>query len=170
MNKASVKSELVVGPVDGLTAYCEKIKKQYKPVDIFEFDIEKVLLSPVGEEKLMIVSNVSELSLVTQNKILKTIEDCPARTNFLLLATDGEKVLNTIKSRCIIKYLKTNNKMELPTELLNFWGIELKDLNCKQEYDILNLVAEYNRRCSANCNPTNQKDFVLMGIMKCVKQ
>jgi len=65
---------------------------------------EKVFYSAVGDKKLLIVSDLSDMMVQAQNKMLKSLEDTRDDLIFLLLASNPEKVINTIKSRCIILY------------------------------------------------------------------
>jgi hypothetical protein len=39
----------------------------------------------------------------------------------------------------------------------------------RNRYDILNAMSTVNTRVAANCNENNQKDLVLLEILKCVK-
>ena len=65
---------------------------------------EKVFYSAVGDKKLLIVSDLSNMMVQAQNKMLKSLEDTRNDLVFLLLASNPEKVINTIKSRCVILY------------------------------------------------------------------
>lgn len=66
--------------------------------------ISKAYLASIGGKKLFVICDASTMTLSAQNKILKTLEDAPADTCFMLLASSGTPLLNTIKSRCIIIY------------------------------------------------------------------
>jgi len=97
----------------------EWFSTHYNPADIFwltndqtnsiqvketqEF-ISQSNLSAVGERgKLMIICDASNMTTPAQNKILKTIEDAQTDT-FIIIASNENKILNTIKSRCVIIY------------------------------------------------------------------
>ena len=112
-------STLVIsGDKKKLDAYVNDIVRRYKSADVFwllndqtigvkdvvEF-LEHAHLSPVGDKKLMIINDFACVTPQAQNKMLKTIEDAPGKTDFLFLATTIEPVLNTIKSRCVTTYL-----------------------------------------------------------------
>jgi DNA polymerase III delta prime subunit len=136
-------------------------------------------LSALGKNgKIMIIFDASNITPQAQNKMLKTIEDAPAHTTFVLLATRDETVLSTIKSRCVQKYLPTpiDNKPLLPPEIVdtlkNIFGVEIdeKTLNIKQKHDIINALARVNRNAAANCNEKNAQDLIIMEILKCVKR
>jgi hypothetical protein len=66
--------------------------------------IEKANFAAVGARKLLVVCDISAMTVAAQNKLLKTVEEAVSNTHFLLLASNGETVLNTIKSRCVIIY------------------------------------------------------------------
>ncbi|MCL2755616.1 MAG: hypothetical protein FWE45_01020 [Firmicutes bacterium] len=67
----------------------------------------KVQYASVGNKKLMIVTDVALMTIQAQNKILKSLEDVRDDTVFLLLASNPERVLATIKSRCVIINIPT---------------------------------------------------------------
>lgn len=73
-------------------------------VDETEEFISKAHLASVGNQKLFIVCDAATMTHAAQNKILKTIEETPAHTTFMLLASSAAAILNTIKSRCVIIY------------------------------------------------------------------
>ena len=134
-------------------------------------------LAPIGLAKLMIIIDASTLTPQAQNKMLKTIEDAPGETNFLLLATNVETVLNTIKSRCVTNYLPV---VQVDTPLLppatvdvlrKVFGIEFdeKTLNARQRLGILDALAKTKRNIGANCNAANHGDLVIMEILKNAK-
>ena len=100
-------------------------------------------LSAVGSGKLMIIADAAKMTIASQNKILKTIEDTTTDT-YLLLASNDRTVLNTIKSRCVIIYPDPLPK-NLTTEKLKkenkdsakiFENVE-KVLTCKTLNDAL---------------------------------
>ena len=64
--------------------------------------MRQVHLAPLGEKKLFIITDMSTMTLAAQNKILKTLEEPRTDTVFLLLASNEDRVLATIKSRCIV--------------------------------------------------------------------
>lgn len=141
--------------------------------------MERAHLAPVGERKLFIICDTATMTIPAQNKMLKTIEDAPASTTFLLLATSIEPILNTIRSRCVTKFLPVPPKTEplIPKEtvetLKKLFNIEIdeKTLSNEQRYAILATLAKINRNTAANCNPVNQMDLLLMEIIRiCVKQ
>lgn len=63
---------------------------------------ENVGLAPtMGNRKIYIIDEVHMLTNEASNALLKTLEEPPAHAYFILCTTNPEKVLDTIKSRCI---------------------------------------------------------------------
>jgi hypothetical protein len=137
-------------------------------------------LAAVGRGKLMVICDMAKMTPQAQNKMLKTIEDAVFDTTFLLLSTSGEEILNTIKSRCMTIYLPRVSGGTLaeilPAGVLEtvqkIFGTQIdeKTLNPRDKYAILNAVSDYNRAVAAKCNENNQKDLIIMEILKCVKR
>lgn len=62
---------------------------------------EKVYLAPVqGNTKVYIIDEVHMLTTEASNALLKTLEEPPANTIFVLATTEPHKILPTIVSRC----------------------------------------------------------------------
>ena len=69
-------------------------------VDIVGDIYEKAQVCPFeSDKKIFILFNVQDMNEISQNKILKTIEEPPANTYFLLCATGTPRILTTILSR-----------------------------------------------------------------------
>lgn len=105
----------------------------YNKADIFELDImdsdksikvketeefiARAYLASIGNKKLFIIKQANAMTIAAQNKILKTIEDTPVDTTFLLLASSETPILNTVKSRCVIIYPNPVNPSMTETAL-----------------------------------------------------
>lgn len=78
--------------------------------------------------KVIIIHDVDAMSIYTANALLKNVEEPPERTVFLLTAQNIQKVLPTIRSRCVsihlydlsFKFSKTDQNFK---EVL-FWGTD----------------------------------------------
>ncbi|MBN3033350.1 MAG: DNA polymerase III subunit gamma/tau [Candidatus Saganbacteria bacterium] len=92
---------------------CEKIRTGHAP-DVIEIDAasnrgideirelrERVRYAPLeGRYKVYIIDEVHMLTQEAFNALLKTLEEPPARTIFVLATTESQKVPLTIASRC----------------------------------------------------------------------
>ena len=144
-----------------------------KVEETLEF-IERAHLAPVGERKLFIICDAATMTVPAQNKMLKTIEDAPASTTFLLLATSVEPLLNTIRSRCVTKFMPVppGTNPLIPTEtaetLKKLFNVEINEqsLSNEQRYKLMATLAKINRNIAANCNAQNQTDALLIDILE----
>ncbi len=76
--------------------------------------IEEVNKRPYeGDKKVIIIYDSEKLTAQAQNALLKTIEEPPNGVYILLLTTNLEIILDTIKSRCQIYKLTPLNKEEM---------------------------------------------------------
>lgn len=74
--------------------------KNIKIDQIREFQ-KKVYEKPViSEKKVYIIDDADKMTKEAQNCLLKTLEEPPKYIVIILIATDEDKLLNTIKSRC----------------------------------------------------------------------
>ena len=94
---------------------CESIKEG-SFVDLIEIDAasnrgiddirdlkDKIKLAPtMGKNKVYIIDEVHMLTTEAFNALLKTLEEPPKKTTFILCTTEDHKVPATIKSRCQI--------------------------------------------------------------------
>ena len=94
-------------------------------------------LAAVAEKKLYTVCDMSTMTPAAQNKMLKTIEDTTNDT-FMLLASNANQVLNTIKSRCIIIYPDPSEPAQIDDSIIRNAGHILFD--CKTLDDALHYV------------------------------
>lgn len=70
--------------------------------DVREQINKDIIIKPYSSPyKIYIVDEAEKMSVQAQNALLKTIEEPPAYAIIMLLSTDGEKLLPTIRSRCI---------------------------------------------------------------------
>jgi DNA polymerase III delta prime subunit len=115
-----------------LKEIAKQLSQQFNTADIFHLEgtpnilvketeefIARAHLAAVGGKKLFVICDAATMTPQAQNKILKTIEDTPASTHFLLLASSDVPILNTIKSRCVIIYPDPVNPSLTETAILN---------------------------------------------------
>ncbi len=60
------------------------------------------LKSYEGGYKIMLIWMAEKMNMSAANKLLKLIEEPPAKTVFILIAEDAGQIINTIRSRCQI--------------------------------------------------------------------
>ena len=77
--------------------------------------------------KIMIVWLPEKMNLECANKLLKLIEEPPARTIFLLISEDLDKVIPTIKSRCQPIYVKPIEYDDMIATITNQYNLSLSD-------------------------------------------
>ncbi|WP_194192645.1 DNA polymerase III subunit delta' [Clostridium chrysemydis] len=102
-----------------------KAKKATIGVDEVRKIIEEVNKKPYeGDRKVILIHNAEKLTVQAQNALLKTIEEPPNGVFIILLTTNLEIILETIKSRCQIYKLTPLNKEEMLEVLNRRTGIE----------------------------------------------
>ena len=100
---------------------------------------EKVKYPPVnGKYKVYIIDEVHMLSISAFNALLKTLEEPPAYTVFILATTEVHKLPPTILSRC----LRFDFKLLTESELISHLEIIIGKENIKAEKEVLPLLAK----------------------------
>jgi hypothetical protein len=75
--------------------------------------LEKAFLAPFqAKGKVFIIEEADRMLPASSNAILKTIEEPPANTLFLLLTHNQEKLLPTVRSRCQVVRFRGDEKAE----------------------------------------------------------
>ncbi|HEY4410841.1 MAG TPA: DNA polymerase III subunit delta' [Acidimicrobiia bacterium] len=70
-------------------------------VDQVEEMMKEAFTSPFeAERKIIVVTEADRMNEPAANKLLKTLEEPPARTHFLLLSEAPDELLPTVRSRC----------------------------------------------------------------------
>lgn len=136
-------------------ADCVVIKKDKIKVEDIDELMQGVLIKPFGEFKIYLIHNFDTTTPQAQNKLLKTLEEPPENTVFLLAANSLSTVLPTIRSRCakiaITPFLHNDIKqcflseyaddsvLQLATSLSNGSLTKTQDFlqnpQCKQNFD-----------------------------------
>jgi DNA polymerase III subunit delta' len=85
-------------------------------------------LSPFeGEWKVFIIHDAEKMLPTSANALLKTLEEPPANTLFLLIAQHSEKILPTILSRCQLLEFPSKLSKEIEPKLLHALSQESSD-------------------------------------------
>jgi DNA polymerase-3 subunit gamma/tau len=97
---------------------------------------DRIKLAPtMGKKKVYIIDEVHMLTTEAFNALLKTLEEPPKNTNFILCTTEDHKVPATIKSRCQVFRFKRANVPQLIEKLkqiVKSEGIKISDVELKK--------------------------------------
>jgi len=117
--ESSVTTERIVKIIEGEKAFS---------VEDARLAIEKAYMA--SEETTVIILAAKIFTPVVQNKLLKVIEEPPARKEFILVTPGKATILPTIRSRLPIVVLSEEKKEVL-------LGLDLAQLNLEKAYDFI---------------------------------
>lgn len=142
---------------------CRKVESGNHP-DIFIIEPEKgnirveqtrALLGKLflekmeGEYKIAIIRDCECLLEAAANNLLKTLEEPPEATIFLLLTEQESKLLATVRSRCRIVHLQDSQSLAADSEDNNMRKEQVQDLllhlPAMSMYKVLSLAAEWEK-------------------------
>lgn len=108
-----------------------------------------------GGYKVQIIWMVETMRVEAANKLLKILEEPPAKTLFILIAEDDKKILPTILSRCQKITINALENNEISDHLQNRFSLD------KETADILAKRAEgdWGVACKLIKNNTLQEEF-----------
>lgn len=108
-----------------------------------------------GGYKVQIIWMVETMRVEAANKLLKILEEPPAKTLFILIAEDDKKILPTILSRCQKITVNALENNEISDHLQNRFSLD------KETADILAKRAEgdWDVACKLIKNNTLQEEF-----------
>lgn len=108
-----------------------------------------------GGYKVQIIWMVETMRVEAANKLLKILEEPPAKTLFILIAEDDKKILPTILSRCQKITVNALENSEISDHLQNRFSLD------KETADILAKRAEgdWDVACKLIKNNTLQEEF-----------
>lgn len=84
-----------------------------------------------GKSKVYILDEVQKLSDAGQQALLKALEEPPKHCYFFLCTTDPQKIINTVKSRCVQYTVQTLSDKQIYTLLQDVANREEIDLEKK---------------------------------------
>jgi DNA polymerase-3 subunit delta' len=82
------------------------------------------LKSYEGGYKVMLIWMAEKMNTPAANKLLKLIEEPPAKTIFILIAEDEEQIINTIRSRCQVLHFPPLAEDAISEALVKNYHIE----------------------------------------------
>ena len=137
--------------------------------EIYELEKKINLKSYQGDYKVFLIWAADNLNLEASNKLLKSLEEPPEKTIFILITNDNNKLIPTIQSRLIpLKFLNeglNTSKLfiENSDKFLDFfvqWVRICFQINQnKRIEDLMLKVDEF-----AEMNRTEQKEFLIFSI------
>jgi len=106
-------------------------KKDIKIEKIRELQQMLSLSAYFGKYKVAIIDEAEKLTNASQNALLKTLEEPPQKTVIILITENADKIIPTVKSRCVIKKFGLAEKKEIVEILKNendaknleFWAL-----------------------------------------------
>lgn len=117
--------------------YIEEIQKNPYRVDIFgtsAFISVDLIRSMTGSFamkgdriRVVIIAEADRMNEAASNAFLKTLEDVPPDTYFILTTSSREKMLQTIRSRCLALHLLPLTDEEVRSEALKVGGEEFDE-------------------------------------------
>ena len=118
-------------------AYIEEIQKNPYRVDIFStgayisVDLIRSMTSSFAMKgdriRTIVLAEADRMNESAANAFLKTLEDVPANTYFILTTSSREKMLQTIRSRCLALHLLPLSDDEVRSEVLRVAGEEFDE-------------------------------------------
>lgn len=90
-------------------------KKSFSVSDIRAWQKDVWLPPTVAEKKIVVIDEAEKLTIQAQNALLKTLEEPPSDTVFILLTDSISEILSTVISRCrLIKFGRlTHNELRV---------------------------------------------------------
>ena len=124
-------------------AYIEEIQKNPYRVDIFStgaiisVDLIRSMTASFAMKgdrvRTVIIAEADRMNESASNAFLKTLEDVPPDTYFILTTSSREKMLQTIRSRCLALHLLPLTDDEVRSEVLNVAGEDFDESSLTQD-------------------------------------
>ena len=96
-----------------------------------------------GKVKIYLIDECHKMTNDAQNALLKLLEDTPKHVRLILCTTDPEKLIKTIKTRCMIfmfPLLKRSQILKLLKSVCKEEDVDVSD-------SLLNLITDYSDGC-----------------------
>jgi DNA polymerase III subunit delta' len=106
-------------------------KKDIKIEKIRDLEHELSLTAYFGKHRVAIIDGADYLTRASQNALLKTLEEPPKKVVIILITENSNKIIPTIKSRCVVKKFGLIKNSEIAgiiqekkdEKKLNFWSL-----------------------------------------------
>lgn len=119
--------------------YIEEIQKNPYRVDVFStgafisVDLIRLMTSSFAMKgdriRTVIIAEADRMNESASNAFLKTLEDVPANTYFILTTSSREKMLQTIRSRCLALHLLPLSDGEVRSEVQKVAGEDFDEMS-----------------------------------------
>jgi DNA polymerase III gamma/tau subunit len=84
----------------------------------------------VSKTKIAVIDKIEDLSLNSLNSLLKTIEELPEKSYIFIISDKPMNIIETIKSRCNLFYIKPLNK----TNFINFIENNFNNISVEEKF------------------------------------
>ncbi|MGB7606199.1 MAG: DNA polymerase III subunit delta' [Lutisporaceae bacterium] len=136
------RGEGVEKPCDNCTS-CKKLESGNHPnIDIIKPSGASIKIKQIREViakvskkpfengyKVLIIDEADKMTQDAQDAFLKTLEEPPANTVFILLAENQNSLLPTVVSRCQVFYLKKVAKQQIESFLLEKFSYDIEQIS-----------------------------------------
>lgn len=98
-----------------------------------------------GNSKFIVICNAEDLNMNAANALLQTLENPPENTFFLLITNCENKIINTVKSRCVkfkISFSFSKNKLILDSLLKDHELTELINIKFFNKFDTPGVIID----------------------------
>ncbi len=99
---------------------------------------QQVMFRQTGDYRIVILDEAQSMSPAAYNALLKTLEEPPPNTVFILCTTEPAKILSTVVSRCMPFTFKRLTVNDITHRLAHIADAESRPVN----HDLLRLIAE----------------------------
>jgi DNA polymerase III subunit delta' len=126
---ANWREAILEDPYLSLAQWQSKLETGNKQLLISKYESEAILKTLSlktyeAEYKIMIIWYPEKFNTSSANKLLKIIEEPPAKTLFIMVAQDAEQIITTILSRTQLVKVGRIKEEELQQELITRYSIE----------------------------------------------
>lgn len=108
-------------------------EKQYTVSDIEQILHTTSFSLEEDQHFFFVLDKAETLTDACANKLLKTLEEPPPRYHFILITTNRDAIIPTIRSRCILKTIANNLEDEIHPLLKHFKTTSLDPFNFEKD-------------------------------------
>ena len=110
---------------------------------------ELAYASHLGKSRAFVLLSADQLSMAAQHAFLKSLEEPPVNTLLLLVSAAHDKLLPTIRSRCLLHLHQSTNESFTDKDLPLALEKMLVDPTHVSYYQLIELATEYKNRTQA---------------------